>query len=335
MKHSFILSVFLLSSVFLHGQTRSFEHLDVAVTLGTTGLGIDLATPILPWLDVRAGFSAIPKILSDNQLNMIETTPEKGETQSRFDRISETFEALTGYKLQSEVTMNGRTNFWNANVMLDFKPFNDKRWHLTAGVYFGPSEIATSKNAPECMSTLLSIGTYNNYYNKLNDPAVTSGEVPFFSFRGLEIYLFGDELYIEYGDIGIFKKSDLIDKLRENGSISAHLGDRSNGEPYNMVPNEEGIISSTIKVNSIKPYVGFGYEGQISKKSDKYLINFDCGIMLWGGKPHFIMHDGTDLTYEINNYNSQIAGYCGTLKRLPVYPVVNFRFIRRIDLNKK
>ena len=38
------------------------QHLDLAVTLGTDGIGIDLSTPVVKnWVNVRAGFTYMPR----------------------------------------------------------------------------------------------------------------------------------------------------------------------------------------------------------------------------------------------------------------------------------
>ncbi|MCH5302843.1 MAG: hypothetical protein J1E77_08380, partial [Prevotella sp.] len=38
-----------------------FDHLGVGVSVGTTGIGFDLAAPVTDYLQLRAGYSFMPK----------------------------------------------------------------------------------------------------------------------------------------------------------------------------------------------------------------------------------------------------------------------------------
>ena len=43
-------------------KRQSSFHLDLGVTLGTDGIGIDLSTPVVKnWVNVRAGFTYMPR----------------------------------------------------------------------------------------------------------------------------------------------------------------------------------------------------------------------------------------------------------------------------------
>ena len=37
-----------------------FQHLDLSVTLGTTGIGIDVASPVTEWAQLRLGYEFMP-----------------------------------------------------------------------------------------------------------------------------------------------------------------------------------------------------------------------------------------------------------------------------------
>ena len=320
-------------SLGLYAENNAFSHLDISLTAGTDGIGLDFSTPINSWLGIRGGFSFIPSVTAEKAMSLNDSTLVNGAAVNKFDDISEVFGELTGYELKDRIMMCGQTEFYNGRLMFDFRPFNNKNWYLTAGCWFGNSQIASVKNAPESMPTLLAIGTYNHYANKLLDPEVMAGNTPFISFNDLELYIDYDEIFVQYGEFDIYKQSELIEKMRTHGPLGGIMG-KKDGETYRLSPDEQGLMRATVEVNAVKPYVGFGYEGPISKKSDKYLIGFDCGVLFWGGVPHFYTHDGSDLTYEVTDYNAQIDGYCRALKALPVYPVAHLRLIRRIDFNK-
>lgn len=44
-----------------------------------------------------------------------------------------------------------------------------------------------------------------------------------------------------------------------------------------------------MKVNSFRPYLGFGYGGRLFKKKDDFRISFDAGVMFWGGTPQILV----------------------------------------------
>lgn len=59
------------------GEYGFFDHLGAGVSLGTDGIGIDLATPVTDWAAVRAGISFTPgikytKSISINDVDLYE-----------------------------------------------------------------------------------------------------------------------------------------------------------------------------------------------------------------------------------------------------------------------
>lgn len=133
------LSFFLLLSVISVGTTFAqssddsylFNHLGGSVSVGTDGIGIDLATPVTPYLSLRAGVSFYPKIKYTK------------------DNISYT---RNGNKGQG--TVEAKLNMFNGKVLFDAYPFGLKNsFHVTAGLFFGSSNIVEASfiedvNAP-------------------------------------------------------------------------------------------------------------------------------------------------------------------------------------------
>ena len=97
-----------------------------------------------------------------------------------------------------------------------------------------------------------------------------------------------------------------------------------------MEPDENGMAKATVKVNSFKPYLGIGYGGRLFKKSDKYHIAVDCGVLLWGGTPSIITHDGTDMVHDLENIKGKVGDYIDLLTAFKVYPVLNVRFTKSL-----
>jgi hypothetical protein len=102
------------------------------------------------------------------------------------------------------------------------------------------------------------------------------------------------------------------------------------GDPYLMEPNEHSMVTARVKVNSFKPYLGFGYEGRLLKNNDRYRIGFDCGALFWGGTPDIITHDGTNLAKDVTGISGKVGDYVDLIKGVKVFPVLNLKITRRL-----
>ena len=80
----------------------AFKHLDLDVTIGSTGFGVDVISPVYKDVQVRAGFEIMPRF-EQNMIFDIQGFDEKGnKTESKFEKMSEKLESLTGYKADNE-----------------------------------------------------------------------------------------------------------------------------------------------------------------------------------------------------------------------------------------
>lgn len=280
-------------------EVKAFEHLDIGVTLGTTGVGIDVATPISEQFRVRAGFSFVPEF--DVKMNF----GMNGENGSDFNSMADKFAELTGLAIDDNIDMIGQPNIYNGNLLVDFFPIKNVNFHVTAGFYCGSSKIASACNTVEDMATLVSASMFNNIYEK-----VEAGEP-----------IFGD----------VYLTPELEEKILENGRMGVHLGDRvGTGEPYIMEPDENSTVKVDIFVNSFKPYLGVGYGGKLAKNNDCVRIAFDAGVMFWGGAPKMVTHDGVDLVRDVENVGGKVGEYVSIAKAIQVYPVLNLKISFRV-----
>lgn len=300
-----------------------FSHLDISSTFGSTGIGIDIATPISKSLQLRTGFSYMPRfeINSTFRVQVGDSLDKKWDKQgnrleTKFDRLSVYLKNFVGYDVDDEVKMVCKPSYYNFKVLVDFFPFANKSWHFTAGFFAGPSEVARAYNITEEMPSLLSVSIWNILYDK----AVNWEPI------------FDD----------VFLSDDLEKKIKYYGRMGFHAGNYthdgtdskgktySKGDPYMMVPDEaSGIVKAYVKVNRFKPYLGFGYGGAISKDG-MTLLSFDAGVMLWGGTPSLITHDGTDLTKDVENVRGKLGRYVDATKLFRAFPILELRLSRRI-----
>ena len=305
-------------------DNKVFQNLDLSVTAGTTGIGIDVASKIGDNVQLRAGYEFMPRfkksiyfpvevggqpaVAYDEQGNRVETT---------FDRLSKMLTELTGYKVQDEVEMVGKPTINNFKFLVDVFPFKNKHWHVTAGFYWGPSQFAYAENSTSAMTSLLAVSMYNQIYEKcVKDEPIISIE--------------GDDTEENPG-INIFLPEAYRLKIVNYGRMGFHVGDdKTDGEPYVMEPDADGMVKVRAKANSFKPYLGFGYGGKLLKSRDDWKVSFDAGMMFWGGTPSLYTHDGTNLTKDVENITGKVGDWVDFLGGIKVYPVLSVRFTKTI-----
>lgn len=371
---------------------KLFSHLDLSLTAGTTGIGLDLSTPVTSWLDVRAGIAALPHF--DYNMNFeVKVGNDPATSKSKFKRLSGLLESFTGYKVDNKVKMIGQPLDYTLSLMFDVKPFTNKNWHLTAGFFLGPEKFAKAVNATEDMVSLVAVGIYNNIYDriakKLSDPnyfeqrsfAEVLDDIEILKQMGFDassidvlnkvgvgednplreaydkIYNYGrmgihvgnythDVLYEEdvYYESDIYYSDYLFDDEgnmvhspfdieHHKGDVKYHKGDVKyhKGDPYMMEPNSDSMVKADFRVNYFRPYLGFGYGGQLSKKDDRWRISFDCGAMFWGGTPRIVTHEGVNLCKDVEKISGDVGHYVRFFKQFKAYPVLNVRITRRLS----
>ena len=311
-----------------------FQHLDVSLTAGTTGIGIDVASPITKWAQLRLGYEFMPRFTKIMKFDMtiggkpVRSYDEDGNREeTTFDRMKDFLYEFTGYDIEDHADMIGKPTINNLKVLVDVFPFkNNRNWHFTAGFYWGPSKFAEAENTTETMVSLVSAGIYNSMYEK-----AIAGEplIDFSKFPDLPdvTYNLPDAVikkFESFGRLGFavgYYSHDMIDS---NGF------EHNAGERYIVEPNEDCMVLVEAKSLSFKPYFGFGYGGRLMKNRDDWKISFDCGAMFWGGTPDLIVHDGVNLTKDVENINGQVGTYVDILKAFKVYPVLSLRLTKRI-----
>ena len=321
-------------SVFQYWKEHNiFQHLDVSLTTGSTGIGIDVASPIGNYLQLRLGYEYMPRFTKIMKFDMtINGQParsydENGNRQeTKFDRLNDFLYSLTGYDVEDHADMIGKPTINNFKCLVDVFPFKKKNWHITAGFYLGPSKFAEAVNTTETMVSLVSAGLYNSMYTKAVEGKPLVDFSNFTSLQNVTIEI-PDEVrpkLMEFGKMGFavgYYSKDMVDSKGVEHKA---------GERYIVEPNEDCMVLVEAKSKSFKPYVGIGYGGRLLKKRDDWKISVDCGAMFWGGTPDLYVHDGTNLTKDVENIKGQVGTYVDVLKALKVYPVLSLRLTKRL-----
>ena len=340
-KNIYVFVFAMMVSLHASSQTSQvFNHLDLSLTAGTTGIGLDVASPVGDYVRLRAGFSIMPRIHKDMRFE-IQVGDDAATSEQKFNTLSGYLKDFMGQEVDDHVTMVGRPTYSNFNLLVDVFPFKkNKHWHFTAGFYLGSDKIADCINDMSVSPSLTCVNIYNKIYNDFNQIEV--GKCTELNILGRTIVIDladPDFPHMEIGDEWIDLDPNNLDqslpirmrdRMRNCGDMKIHVGDFKDGTPYYMYPDDNCTVSANGYANKFKPYLGFGYGGRLLKNNDKYFISFDCGAMFWGGKPDIITHDGVNITKDLINIRGSVKDYVDLISAFKVMPVLNLRISRRI-----
>jgi hypothetical protein len=317
-------------------QPKAFNNIDLNMTAGTTGIGVELSTKLSKVVGIRAGFSFMPHFLYNMHFTaQVGDTPESkydeqgNRVETKFDKLQATMKDYTGFTVDEDLTMEARPKFYNFSVLVDVHPFKNKNWYLTGGIYWGNSTFADSQVSQDDMITTLAVGLYNNMYTK------SINNEPFYHVNNMDVY-----------------NEEMAERFISYGRMHYSIGTlKSTGEQCYIEPDEAGYIRATAKVNPLKPYIGFGYSGRMTKNNDNWKIGIDAGVMFWGGQPAIYIDrtietasidsdtgissysystETIDMTRDLKDYKNNIKSKMNFIKTLGVYPVINLKISRKL-----
>ncbi|MCD8029347.1 MAG: hypothetical protein LUF85_00470 [Bacteroides sp.] len=227
---------------------KPFRHLGVGIEVGTTGVGLQVASPINSHFTLRAGFAMFPFTYSTdfdieygngfNDLSNVVGIQIPNTNQTIGDLLRQEGLPTSVHELDNEVKLDAKLGLINGKVLVDMYPSKRSSFHFTAGLYFGKSR-------------LISVDGY------LPEDIVKID-------RALKPY------------------SSLI-----NNELGYNL-DLSSGiviDDYTITADENGKVDAGIKINGVKPYVGIGFGRAVPKK--RVAAQFELGAM-FHGKPKIV-----------------------------------------------
>ena len=154
MKHLFLLvvaAVFGIQTTQAQGTEDEglFSHLGIGASVGTDGVGFDLAAPITDWVSLRAGISFLPKL--------------KYKTDVDIDSNSPT--------IADNVDIEAKLNVFDFKLLADFYPFEKSSFHITGGAFIGSSDFVKATNTSDL---ILDPSKYGMVGIKLGDRRITT-----------------------------------------------------------------------------------------------------------------------------------------------------------------
>jgi len=345
---------------------KPFGHFDITVNAGSSGIGFDVGTPLSNVFSLRAGFTIMPHIdLSSHyhvQVGSDYLTDE--ERDSKFQRLAGYLEEFTGYKVDNAVSMERYPTYYNGKLILDVHPFRNKDWYFSAGLFYGNEDVARAYNSTNEMATLVAMGIYNKLYDQISNSQILTNPdyfldntvadmisgIPMLKRFGFDVDPDDPTLGSIYLDPDTRGKQirDAFQRIKDNGRMGIRVGDYAHdivdadgnvihkqGDPYMMEPDESSMVKGWVKVNRLKPYLGFGYSGALSKDDDRWRLGFDCGVLFWGGTPRIMTHDGIDMARDLDNIMGSVKNTLDMVKFLKVLPIGDLRLTYRLGKDVK
>lgn len=267
------------------------NHLDVGVNVGTVGIGIDLAVPVTNFARVRVGYEYMPGFTLHSNFSTetsgggkpsdfiakIGRIPEKLATvfsnidinQPLFDEERWLLQQYVQGNLQAKdyVSMGMKPNLHQFKFLVDVMPFrNNNHWSLTLGFFVGSPRVGKAFNLDSETPLLRAVNLYNEKYYKQ--------------------YVL-DGMQLRYGE-GENQKggiNDVTNIVKKNGLAGFPLGRFPDGRKALMLPGSDATARAEMQVSPVRPYLGLGYNTQLSRNG-RLRLNVDAGVLFLCGKPH-------------------------------------------------
>lgn len=116
-----------------------FNHLAVGVSVGTPGIGVDVASPIGNYLALRAGVSFMPNFTFNSDVDVDLDIQEYGEEST-------------------ELEVEGSLGRTSGELLLNVYPFRRSSFFVCGGAYFGGGKLVKIKGHSDELRDLVSQG---------------------------------------------------------------------------------------------------------------------------------------------------------------------------------
>jgi len=294
-----------------------FNHIDIAATAGTSGIGFDVALPMTEWAQLRLGGVWMPYINFDPSfgVEVAENLPKEIQG-SRFQQIADMMENMLGTRPELSVKMEGDACMSNFKCMVDIFPIKKNRnFHVTVGFYYGNTDFITASVSPYSMRNLTTIGALNSLYRK----ALANGQIidlSAFGIPGSEDLKFADSnkklrswgertgegsTVTNWDDL---KQTEVVNKVYAENAFSVTLGEYS----HDIIAKEDIYYDYTVELD--EPYnENIGTEDKPVYHEVRYQTDSNGRPIVKGGIRYHkgeIVHKSGDPIRMVPDENNQI-----------------------------
>ena len=226
------------------GAQQAFNSLSFGLEAGTTGVGVELAMPVVTdHIVVKLGFNApslsynFPLSLSMDQAN---ASIDKLNAQFRSLGISEQIQSRVS---DMQVNLRLVLNLSTVKLMFEYYPFRKSSFHLTFGAYFGMGDNFLSAT-------------------------MTADQSSWDSFTALRDEI--DALNAKYQHLEGYTEYNLDD-------IQYNIGNRT----YALMEKDgTAYADASLLVNRARPYFGLGFGRSVPE--GHFGFQFDLGVWYHG-----------------------------------------------------
>ncbi|MBR4756280.1 MAG: hypothetical protein IK076_04995 [Bacteroidales bacterium] len=211
MKKIILLAVLccLAGSAMAQEERGYFDKMAVGLQVGTAGLGIEMAVPVGPNLEMRAGYSFLPPFSFTKTVSVPEHPGEQGSAKGE----------------SIPVDVKATSHISDAQLLLDIFPAKDGIFRFTVGLLAGPKDVVKVTNTTRLPDD------YNTFGLGIDD-----GEDDY-SVRAVNNYIsgyIGSHTLRPYAGIGLGRAIRPEKRL----SFSCDLGAMFWGTPGLFAPGE-------------------------------------------------------------------------------------------------
>lgn len=290
MKKLFLIASALLIFAQAANAQESFKHLSLGLDVATTGIGLQVAVPVVTdHLVLTAGYN-YANFSTKQKNNVLEMTDVSSTINQYVNKANTYLGQIPGETRRLDQVPNSANTNWDAKLkmgtfkaILEYYPTKKSSFHINAGIYVGGNNIINA-NA--------SMPEYWNTYNK--DVTVAKNVA-------------AD--HPEY--------SSVIGQIPE---LKATINNRT-------FEIKDGTLNLGLNEAKVRPYLGFGF-GRSFPKSH-FGFQFDCGAM-YTGKLKIVSTNEVGGTSSIIINDEDIKKVINTIEKICIYPQMSFRLIYKI-----
>ena len=296
-----------------------FNHIDVAGTIGTSGLGFDIAFPMSEWAQLRIGGAWMPYLHFDPSfgIEVAENLP-KDIQGSKFNKIADEMQSILGTRPELNVKMEGDASMSNFKCLVDIFPIKKNRnFHVTVGFYYGNTDFITAAVSPYSMRNMTAIGALNSLYKK----ALSDKTASVIDAEGMGITIPGgvsfentNKRLREWGETGktVKNRDDLYgkeveNKLHSENAFSVAIGHYS----HNIVAKEDIYYDYSAELdNPYNEQIGTDNQGNPVYREVRYQLDENGRPIVKGGIRYHkgeLMHKSGDPIRMAPDENNQIS----------------------------
>lgn len=289
----FVLSLAAACCMFASASAQqAFKHLSIGLDVSTTGVGLELALPVVTdHLVIAAGYNYLPSLsgLSMSQnLDVSELNKTVNEVNSKLAQIPGETMRINQFS-PAQMSASPALKLGTGRVVLEYYPAKKSSFHITAGAYFGPSQVlAINANISD---------TFWKEYSQLKADV--------------------DVLNAKYKDTpGSGFPVEVASSMKFNVNQRTLEINDTNKKSVNV-----GLSALTVR-----PYLGIGFGRSIPETH--FGFQFDMGVW-YHGKMN--LSSANEVAYDSSAKSMDVdLSMLNFVQNLCVYPNLSFRLIYRI-----